>query len=398
MAITVRDPVDDSSVPFLRGILTRSLQQAGMPFEDAYGTADRIRKDLGPDAEITTSRLAELVLRHLRKQGFDEIAEQYEQEKQPIAHTIVLDRDGQPQPFSKSRLAQSLEVCALRPERTFQITVAIERRLVRKGVHELTSNELAGLTHRLLERHESADVARRYAMWLEFSRSGRPLILLVGGTTGSGKSTIGAEIAHRLNIVRTQSTDMLREVMRLMIPDQLLPALHVSSFSAWKTLPAAVQEDAKPDSHELEQGYLIQSEQVAVALEGVIRRAETENLSLILEGIHVHPAIQDRLRSSTEAILVPMILAVLKRKQLRKHLKGRGHQVSARRAERYLDHFDEIWQLQSMLLREADEYDIPIIPNSKEEDTIKLVMDTIIGELSRELSGNLERALSMTGS
>ena len=32
------------------------------------------------------------------------------------------------------------------------------------------------------------------------------------------RSTISAEIAHRLDIVRTQSTDMLREVMRLMFP------------------------------------------------------------------------------------------------------------------------------------------------------------------------------------
>ena len=45
---------------------------------------------------------------------------------------------------------------------------------------------------------------------------------------GTGKSTLATELAHRLGIVRTQSTDMLREVMRTMIPAHLMPALHVS--------------------------------------------------------------------------------------------------------------------------------------------------------------------------
>ena len=39
-------------------------------------------------------------------------------------------------------------------------------------------------------------------------------------------------------IVRAQSTDMLREVMRTMVPQRLLPVLHTSSFVAWKEMPA----------------------------------------------------------------------------------------------------------------------------------------------------------------
>lgn len=396
MAVSVKDPVDGSSVPFLRGILTRSLQQAGLNFEDAYETADRIKSDLGPDSEITAADLAHIVAKQLRKDGHQEIAERYEQQKGPTPYIAVLDRDAQPQPFSKSRLAQSLEICALDPARSFEITARLERIVNKRGKQEVTSDELIRLTHRYLIKNESEEVARRYAIWLEFSRSSRPLIMLIGGTTGAGKSTIGSEIAHRLNIIRTQSTDMLREVMRLMIPKQLIPALHASSFQAWKTLPAADPTRHKPDDHDLEQGYLIQSSQVAVAIDGVVRRAETERVSLILEGIHVHPGIQNQLQASSDAILVPMVLAVLKKKQLRKQLKGRGHQVTTRRAERYLDHFDEIWKLQTLLLNEADQFEVPIIPNIKQEETIKLIMDTIVEHLSAEFTGSLKNVLKKT--
>ncbi|GIS90866.1 MAG: hypothetical protein CM1200mP20_09070 [Pseudomonadota bacterium] len=60
---------------------------------------------------------------------------------------------------------------------------------------------------------------------------------MVGGTAGVGKSTVSAEISTRLNITRSQSTDMLREVMRTMVATQLMPELHESSFEAWRALP-----------------------------------------------------------------------------------------------------------------------------------------------------------------
>ncbi len=394
MPISVKDPVDDSSVPFLRGILTRSLQAAGLPFDQAYDTANRVKNELRPDEELSPEELAKIVVRRLRDDGQLEVATRYEQEKGPINYSVVLDRDGLPQPFSKSRLAQSLEVCSLDPERAFELTASLEQIVLRRGFQEIASDDLISLTHRYLKENESEEAARRYAVWLEFSRSGQPMILLIGGTTGSGKSTIGADVAHRLSIIRTQSTDMLREVMRLMLPMQLVPELHVSSFSAWKMLPTADGTLDHPSTQDLEQGYLIQSNQVAVAVEGVITRAVQERVSLILEGIHIHPAIQKELRASTDAIVVPIILAVLKRKQLRKHLKGRGHQVTTRRAERYLDHFEEIWSLQTLLLNEADRHDIVIIPNLKPDDTIKLVMDTIVDHLSVQFPGNLDGIVS----
>ena len=38
----------------------------------------------------------------------------------------------------------------------------------------------------------------------------RPLIVLVGGATGTGKSTVTTEVAYRLGITRVTSTDFVR--------------------------------------------------------------------------------------------------------------------------------------------------------------------------------------------
>ncbi len=51
-----------TKIPFLRGILTHSLQESGLPFEDAYALASEIREELGERPEISTAELRETVL------------------------------------------------------------------------------------------------------------------------------------------------------------------------------------------------------------------------------------------------------------------------------------------------------------------------------------------------
>src|SRR5690606_15983451 len=57
VGIKVIDPSEDSRVPFLRGILTRSLCQAGMRFSEAYTIANEVRNKLSSRSEISTEEL-----------------------------------------------------------------------------------------------------------------------------------------------------------------------------------------------------------------------------------------------------------------------------------------------------------------------------------------------------
>ena len=385
MSIYVIDPAENTRVPFLRGILTRSLRDAGLPFTDAYDIANKVRNTLGPDAEVSTKEVAKLVAKILKREERRDVLDRYLHQPQPPPIRVI-DSSG-PQPFSKGRLSQSLEICAFPQEECYRITTDIERQLIRSGTSEIDASALARMTYDHLREHEPPEMAQRYLVWIEYLNSGRPLILLVGGTTGSGKSTIGSEIAHRLNIVRAQSTDMLREVMRLLIPARLLSELHASSFSAWQTLPAREDEPLSFERHFLD-GYLTQAREVGVGIEGVFQRALNERISLIIEGVHVFPALQQRLRAQpTDAIVVPMLIAVLKRKQLKKQLQGRGKTISTRRAERYLEHFDAIWELQSYLLADADRHDIAILPNVDLSETIRLALETISEHLAEAFTG-----------
>ena len=276
--------------------------------------------------------------------------------------------------------------CGLTPAEATHVAEAIHAHLGRRGVRRIGRLDLARTIHAYLLDHLGEEPARRYLLWEEFQGSGRPLLILLGGMAGTGKSTVAAGLASQFDVVRTQSTDMLREVMRVMTPPRLNPVLHTSSFSAWEKLPGAKRPEPG-DEATLIEGYLSQTELLDVATDAVLDRAVKEHVSLILEGVHIHPGVRARLPKDTDAIVVEIMLGVLRPKDLKKRLRGRSKAAPGRRAQRYMEHFDEIWRLQSFLLSEADRLQVPIVANDDLERTMLEATDVVMAEIGRHFSG-----------
>lgn len=388
--ILVEDPDERTQVPFLRGILTRTLQDAGVTFENAYAIATDIRVSLDDTASITTEDLRKKVLSYLREAKLPQAAQRYE--TLGITPTItVTDQEGQPTPYSGAEHQRTLETIGLDHDEARTAMIEIRKHLITRNVKEISSRHLAHLTYRYLRKSSNfgPSVAHRWLVWMDFVRSGRPLVFMIGGTAGCGKSTIATALANRLDIVRMQSTDMLREVMRTMIPKRLLPVLHTSSFTAGSAL--AYQDGIRQSGTSEElliRGYRTQADLLSIAIEAAYERALRERVSLIIEGVHIHPALVENLPRRDDVVVVPIMLGILKRKQLQKRIKGRGTEVPGRRAQRYLEYFDHIWRLQSYLLSEADRANNPIIVNNDRDKVLREIMRVAIGSLATQFGSS----------
>lgn len=389
--IFVEDREEDTSVPFLRGILIRSLQDAGLPFNDAYELATEIRNDLDETPLITTDELRQRVIDQLKTRSGQDVINRYGKQQKPFGIQIE-QRDGQVTPFSRVEYQHCLENIGLTSEEAIDIVTTVHKHLVDRRIEEMTSRHLGELTYRYLRQSSDLGeaVAHRWLVWRDFIRSGKPLIFLLGGTAGCGKSTTATMLASRLDIVRTQSTDMLREVMRIMMPEQLIPVLHTSSFTAWTALPGQPEDMQEVPDTLLVNGYRSQADLLAVAIEAVIQRAMREQVSVILEGVHIHPAFMEKLQNNNDAIVIPIMLGVLKRKQLQRRIQGRGTAAPQRRGDRYLEHFDEIWRLQSHLLSEADLANIPIVANSQRDKVFREIMRVTIETLAKDFNNTAQ--------
>ncbi|MCB1850700.1 MAG: zeta toxin family protein [Gammaproteobacteria bacterium] len=374
--------------PYLRGILTRSLQKAGLPFEKAYRLASQLRDDIADQREISSQELRERVIRMLEERYDASVCQRYLANREEEKLLLIRHPDQQLTPFSRGLHQRALVAVGITAHQARSITSRLYHRLLTQELKEISSRQLGHLTYQAICSDLNKSTARRYLIWTAFRHSERPLIILIGGAPGCGKSTISVELANRMEIIRTQSTDMLREVMRMMMPMRLAPVLHESSFNAWKALSDGTPSTSSEKIRLLANGYHAQADLLSVPCEAVVRRALRENISLILEGVHVSSTLLDRLPTDESAILVPMMLAVMNAEDLRNRIHRRDGLVPRTQAERYLRHFDDIWQLQSLLLDDADKQGIPIINSTDTAAAAQEAIHIIIEALSPEFSAD----------
>jgi len=382
-----------SRVPFLRGILTSSLTDAGLSFEDAYQASSELRQGLEELNEISRDDLRQRTTEYLESKYGKEAAAAYAARGQQETTVQVRGQDGKLAPFSRNQHLRCLESCGLNDEQASSVSNGILRTLAEQAIQEILSCDLGRLTYDYLREHFGKKIAHRYLVWVAHARTGKPLVLLIGGATGTGKSIIATEVAHRLGIVRTQSSDMLREVMRMMIPKRLLPVLHTSSFNAGVSLPGTGGNGDDYESR-LADGYLTQSELLSVPCEAVIQRALREQVSVILEGVHLHPAMLERIEASGSAHVVMVMLAVLERDQLKERLAHRLQEAPDRQESGHLDQFDKIWSLQSFLLSEADRSGVPILVNDDKDKVTNAIMATLIDTLAKDFDQTPEQVFA----
>ena len=376
--VVIKSP-DGDRTPFLRGILVQSLVNAELAFDDAYDLAQIIRNDLQDMREITTVELRGRVAALLEKQHGSEKRKLYEAEPESKSG-IVVHTPTRSKPFSVGVLAHSLETCAIPPEMAMQGARTVLANLRKTGHREIDHKALRRVIYRCLNEHCSREAANRYLSWRRFENSGIPLIVLIGGITGSGKSTVSSELAFRLNISRHQSTDMMREIIRSYLSPQMVPTLKYSSFEAWRGLPGSADGTGPGLENRVITGFLSQFAAMKLALEATISRSIEEKQHLILEGVHVVPTELNLQTREREAVIIPVMLASMNKELLHKQLMRRSREKK-HQSSRYQENIDDIWGLQSWLLDEADKAGITIIENWSLEDTVRATLDLVIDVL-----------------
>jgi 2-phosphoglycerate kinase len=289
-------------------------------------------------------------------------------------HTIPLPF-GDDVPFSKGLMARALVVTGLDPERAYLIARRAERDLAERRAVSLDVDRLAELAAEVVGDEEATRTVRRLRRLEALQRLDEPLFLLVGGATGTGKSTIATEIAHRLGITRVTSTDFIRQTMRAFFAEDFMPSVHYSSFEARLALTRAEEEESG-DAAIL--GFLDQTRNVLVGVHAALERAATERWSTVLEGVHLVPGMV-----STEypgAFVVQCIVAIEDENLHRSHFWVRDHATEGLRAlEKYLDALPQIREVQDYLVERARRYDVPVIVNDALDRAIGDVLDLVLG-------------------
>ena len=202
-------------------------------------------------------------------------------------------------------MARALTAVGVTEEAAYELARRTEADLAQRGEVSVDLDRLAELAVDLLGDERGRRAVRQLRRYRDLQELDLPVILLVGGGTGTGKSTVATEVAYRLGITRVTSTDFVRQTMRAFFAKEFMPSIHYSSFEAGLGLTKAEEEESG-DAALL--GFLDQTRNVLTGVEAALQRALDEGWSMVLEGVHLVPGmISTELRG---ALVVHCVLAI----------------------------------------------------------------------------------------
>jgi 2-phosphoglycerate kinase len=277
-------------------------------------------------------------------------------------------------PWSKGLMARALAATGLPGTRAYELARCADADMVERDADRLDLDRLAEIAVDVLGERQASRTMRRLRRLQALRELDQPIVLLVGGATGTGKSTIATEVAHRLGITRVTSTDFIRQTMRALFSRELMPSVHYSSFEAQLALMKA-EEDEAGDPVLL--GFLDQTRNVLVGVEAAIERALAEGWSMVLEGVHLVPGLVKS--EPADALLVQVVVTVTDEELHRAHFWVRDSTSDGLRPlEKYLAGIPEIRLIQEAILERARRYDVPIVENASLDDAIGDVIDIVL--------------------
>jgi 2-phosphoglycerate kinase len=287
-------------------------------------------------------------------------------------HIVISDQE-HALPYSKGLMASAIMATGLAPARAFHVAERIEEQLHERGVGSITRAELLDVAQGVLVEEVGSRYAESFSKWQVVNRLDRPLIICIGGATGVGKSTIATQLAGRLGITRIIPTDAVREVMRAMFSEEIMPTLHTSSFDAERLVRHPLPRNTDP----VIIGFREQAAAVAVGAHALMRRAVVEGTPLIIEGAHLVPGFFDP-EEFEDAVVVPLIITVDDEEVHRSHFARRAHE--SRPGDRYLEFFENIRKIQRYVKSLALQRGVPIVPSYNLDSTLSQVIELVVSE------------------
>jgi len=366
--------------PYSKGLMARSMIRSGLPSEESYSIASRIQDILLGEGvkELPRRRLKTMAARLIAEQFGEEAAAKYESWK-ISAGSIHVGDENQEEPFSRGILAQSLLAAGLTPEIAHGVAEKMAADLEEWEIRTISRHELRRLTYQKIRSDFGTPYANHYLLWRSLKNPEKPLILMFAGATGTGKSSLSVEIAHRLGITRVIGTDTIREIMRGMFSRELMPSIHESSYAVWRKFKRPFGDKIDPVLGAFQE----QSARVNVGVNAIVRRAINESLSMIIEGVHLIPEELPR-EFREKAIIIQVLICTIQEDMHRNRFTLRADEARERTSCKYLRNFQSIRKVQDALIAKAKQNNIFSVDNVDFDETVQNIIQYLtrrMGEL-----------------
>lgn len=289
---------------------------------------------------------------------------------------LKIEKDNKIYPFSKGILARSILTTGLSINTAYDIAEDVHREYKsEKG--PVSSGLIRENVIQILDEKDLINEKKRYLISRQFAQIKKPIVILIGGVAGLGKSTVAAALAGRLGIKRVIDTDEIREIMRYTLPKDLLPELHNSSFDAGDVVNGPdIQKNSMV-------GFSRQARLVNRGVCAYIKRVAKEGIKTIFNGVHLVPGLMEMDQNEKSVDRFNYLLTLRDKEDHIRRFNLRA-ETSYRKADRYIEKIEQIRNIQEYTIKKAEESGIKMIENTSLDDTVTEIVDDLIDNLQDE--------------
>ncbi|CEG36888.1 P-loop containing nucleoside triphosphate hydrolase [Plasmopara halstedii] len=328
---------------------------------------------------------------------------------------LHVKRQGQFESFTRHRLQETLMLMGCRPKDavivTKEVFVVFQKHLSRECnskndyhdedtkdprfsmalpwhlLHQCIYSSLARLDY--VKPHHLLD----FEVAKEITQRNQSFAVLLGGTSGTGKSTLASLLAARLRLTTVLPTDSVRHVLRSFTSKDENPCAFVSTYQAGdalsKEMIAAIHGDredmsaARLHKKMVLKGYKLQSNLVLEKLDRILTMFEERKQSLVVEGVHLN-TVDLLALVKKHPTCVPFVIYISNENKHRERFAVRArHMTIDPQENKYIKHFDNIRIIQRHLCKHADRYLIPKIDNTNVDRSIATIQSTLVRVLRK---------------
>jgi mevalonate-3-phosphate-5-kinase len=202
-----------------------------------------------------------------------------------------------------------------------------------------------------------------------------PIIPVIVGMPGVGKTAIAKELSIALNIGIVIGGDSLRSALRMFVPEKEKEVFNSSVYNTWKTF-------GEKSYQTITQGYEAQAAIMNNAIQRMIAdRGFRDGESMIVEYLHFLPSQFD-LEVINHPSFMPLILEISNENIYRDRLVERSKYSHLRSdGERLISKIDIYLAMQKHLCKEAKKNNIKIINIDDFKDGFTKSLDYIIEKI-----------------
>jgi 2-phosphoglycerate kinase len=273
-------------------------------------------------------------------------------------------------PFSDVVLARSLTELGAPATEALQAAARVGGRIDKMDA--IPTDALRSLVQEDLRESGLGEVERRLRVRHWFRTAKQPFVIFIGGSSGTGKSTVSEAVAAKLGIGGVVSTDLVRAVMRSVLNDKAVPTLFESTFTAEQLFRSNIS------GNRLLAAFEQQSRIVQAGTAALVDRAIKEGLKIVVNGAHL---VSGLVEIPDEWPFFDCILYIPDRSD---HATRFGARVegSQRGSERYVERMNAIHDLEDYIVSMCREAGTSIVANSD--------FDACVDEIVRQVCAFVE--------